>query len=94
MLLHLPKGGSILADSAATVSVPTRDKKWQRVLPVAVTTTAADEAFSLVVTFAFIAPHDGACLPLANNIRCGTTAQDHLNPVKCPTHVLGPSGWA
>ena len=94
MLLHLPKGWSILADSAATVSVLTKDKKWQSVLPAAVTTTATDVAFSLVAPFAFIAPNDGAALPLASNISCGTTVQDHLSPVKCPTHVLGPCGWA
>ncbi len=87
-LLHPPRNRSFLADSAAAVSVQTRDKKWYLVLPVAVTTTAGNESSSRVVLIAFIAPHDGASLPLANDISCITTVPDHLNPVRCPTRVF------
>ncbi len=93
MLLHLPKGWSILADSAATVSVLTKDKKWQVVLPASVTTTALDLAFSIVAPNAFIALLNGAGQLLANDIFCGTIVQSHLTPVTCPTRVLGPNGW-
>ena len=94
MLLHQPKGWSTHADSVATVSVLTRDKKWYSVRHAAVTITATNVEFSLVAPIAFIVPIDGAALPLANNISCGMTVQGHLSPVKCPTHVLGQCGWA
>ena len=88
-LLHPPRNRSFLADSAAAVSVQTRDKKWYLVLPVAVTTTAGHESSSRVVLVAFIAPPGGASLPLANDISCCITpVPDHLNPVRCPTRVL------